>query len=297
MIGVTVVSCTKDFIEKDLSKKNITVLAPPNGFTTTTNTLIYWWNEVDGADEYQLQIVRPSFSFIQQLMLDTTVTGTKFSFTLPPGAYQWRVKALNGSSSTPFTLLGLTIDSTANISSQVIVLQSPAASCVTNTTAHTFRWDTLYNASDYRFQVINLQNSNTVTDVTLQTDSFQYTLAEGQYKWQVRGQNATSNTLYSSRNITIDLTPPVVSTLLLPVHKDTVTSPDTLTWSRDISALGDSLFIYPDSLFSAPVIKLYSTATSYIFSSSAGDYFWRLKSRDQAGNWSSWSTLRKFWIQ
>ncbi len=290
-------ACTKDFIEKDLSKKHITVLAPPNGYSTTTNSITFWWEETEGANEYNIQIVKPSFSWVQLLVCDTMVEGTKFTYTLVPGTYQWRIRCLNGSSDGPFTTLDLTVDSTANISGQTLVLKSPAANYFTKTVTNTFKWDTLYNAADYRFQVINLQNSATVTDITTQADSFSYTLAEGQYKWQVRGQNATSNTLYSSRNITIDLTPPTVSTLLLPTHKDTVSSPDTLTWSRNSSAMADSLFIYPDSLISSPQVQIYTLNTSYIFSSGNGDYFWRLKSRDQAGNWSSWSTLRKFWIQ
>lgn len=295
--GVILYSCTKDVIEPDLSKETITLLAPANGYETTILTHLFWWEEVKDAEKYNLQIVSTGFSAIQDLLLDTNLTNNKFTFTLPPGLFEWRVKAFNSSSESAYSVFSLVIDSTADLSGQTIVLLSPANNLLTRTMLQTFKWDTLYNAEEYRFQVIN-SSSQTIIDVILIKDSTTFALNEGTYTWQVRAQNATSNSLYSSRTITVDTTAPAVSVQTFPANNDTITGTDSLAWARASSAIGDSLFIYPDSLVSSPLYKGYSTDVDYTFSGTINqDYFWRLRSVDAAGNWSTKGTLRKFWVK
>ena len=87
IISAMLVSC-QDLVEINLAKKSITVLAPANNTTSPSFTQTFWWNEVKGANSYNLQIVKPSFNSIQQLNLDTTITTSQFVFTLLPGTYQ-----------------------------------------------------------------------------------------------------------------------------------------------------------------------------------------------------------------
>ena len=47
-LGLT--SCS-DLIEEDLEDENITLLSPPINQSTTTSTITFWWEELDGADE------------------------------------------------------------------------------------------------------------------------------------------------------------------------------------------------------------------------------------------------------
>src|SRR6185369_6148207 len=82
-----------DFIEKDISKKNVMILSPPDGYVTNSLTQTFWWQEIDGAEQYNLQVVRPNFSSVQQLVLDTTTSGNKFNYSFLPGIYQWRIRA------------------------------------------------------------------------------------------------------------------------------------------------------------------------------------------------------------
>src|SRR5690349_16647268 len=91
--GAILNSCTRDIIEPDLSKETVTLLAPANGYETTMLTNLFWWDAVKNAEKYNLQIVTTGFSSIQRLMLDTNLTANKFQFTLPPGIFEWRVKA------------------------------------------------------------------------------------------------------------------------------------------------------------------------------------------------------------
>jgi len=296
-----VFSCTKDIIETDLKNKIVTLDAPADKYSTTTQTQLFWWEPVDGALKYNLQIVEPSFSFVQQLMLDTNVAATKYSFTLPSGTYQWRVRAFNGSSNTAYTVRTITIDSISSLANQTIVLASPANNSFFNTYTQTFRWQKLQNTTDYEFQIINQTNSSNVISITQTDTSYSYTfLAEGQYTWQVRGQNVTSNTLYSSNTITIDVTPPVVSTPSSPANATTVVNPVDLKWYRDASSIGDSLFIATDSTFKTPIYYSgYFIVLTYNFTAgtSGQNYYWRLRSKDAAGNLSAYSSFWRFTVQ
>lgn len=291
-------ACTRDFVERDLAGASVTVLAPPDNYITSSNVVNFWWEETEGAISYRLQIVDSGFAYVTGLRLDTTVESEQFNYSLPPGHYQWRLRAENGSSQTSWSQpRSLRVDTTSNISTQSIILLSPSNNNFSNMLTQSFRWSPLGSANEYRFQVLNSQ-SQVIEDQIITQDSISFTFSPGTYTWRVRGQNSISNTAYSSRIITIDVSAPSAPALLLPTHGDTVANPAALSWTRDASATGDSLFVYPDSLISAPVYSSYLTATSYSYSGTSGNtYFWRLKSRDQAGNWSQWSVVRKFKIQ
>lgn len=292
-------SCTSEFIAPNITKATMVLNSPPNNFKTKDGSIVFWWNELKGAEHYHLQVVDSNFSYIRRIILDSNVTGTKFSYTLSPGNYQWRMWAVNNSGNSLYTSArNLSIDTTSNLANLTLNLVSPSDNYVTNQTAISFKWAKLSAADDYRFQLINTSTSGTITDVVLQTDSFNYNLPQGQYKWQVRAQNTTSNSAYAFRNITIDLTAPPLPTFTAPANSASVTNPVTLAWGRDASAMADSLYIYPDSLVSAPTYSNYTTSTSYDFTGlSNHTYFWRLKSKDNAGNWTIFTATRKFYVQ
>jgi len=96
----------------------------------------------------------------------------------------------------------------------------------------------------------------------------------------------------------IDLTAPDAPVLSDPMNGDSLSLPSLLTWNNDETANVDSLFVYPDSLISAPVVQLPLSVSSFTFNNQPGNqfYFWRVKSIDQAGNESSFSALRKFYV-
>lgn len=294
-------SC-EDFFEANLEKESIHILAPANGQETNISTITFWWNEVEGAEGYNLQIVSPTFSNITQLVLDTNITKNKFTCSLLPGTYQWKVNAYNNSSETDYMTYSLTIDSTADLTQQTILLTLPSNYDTTNQTLFAFMWDTLYNADDYRFEIWtpNFSGSNVVS-VTLETGSFNYTLEEGAYEWGVRGQNSSTNTQYSKRTLYVDITNPNTPILLTPASNATLN--DTVidfSWSHGTvtgSSIKDSLFIYTDSLMVNIKLQKYLNATTFSDSLGLGSYFWRVRSIDAAGNYSNYGLLRKFNIQ
>ena len=298
LTGILLLSFTacQDLVEINLAKKNIVVLAPSDNTVSPNYIQTFWWEEVKGANSYNLQIVKPSFNSIQQLNLDTTITTTQFSHSLLPGIYQWRVRALNGSSNTEYAVYNLTIDSTLDLSNQWVILTSPGDNDSSSTASHTFSWQTLNNTDSYLFQVII--SGLPIHTQTLTNTNASYTFTDdGTYQWRVLAQNgnSTSSPVTSTRNITIDRTAPGTPQLLSPYANDTASNPVNLTWTRDASATKDSVYVYADTNLTTLVTSELTTSTNFNFNGTTGqDYFWRVRSLDAVGNKSAYSARRKF---
>lgn len=294
LVSTMLLSACSDLIEVDLSHERVYIVAPANNTVSSAYSQQFIWEEVDGAESYQIQFVKPSFDAIQQYILDTTTTAFKVTTTLSPGFYQWRVRALNGSSETPFSICNLTIDSTLDLSGQLPVLISPADNYFTTSMSQTFTWQTMPNANNYIFQVLSGGSIIHTQSTTLLNSSYSFA-AEGNYQWRVFAQNATSGSGYSTRDVTIDQTSPSVPVILLPAQGDTVSNPVLLTWNSDVGVVGDSIYVYADTNLTILTNDDYSTTESYLFNGSAGqDYFWRVRSRDAAGNWGAYTVRKKF---
>lgn len=301
LILMLIMSGCEDVIEPNISTERVVLLSPPDSLVSTLVLQTFWWEEVEGADYYTLQIVSPAFTNIIQLITDTTLYSTKFNYSLLPGTYEWRVKAVNFGYETSFTVHRLTIDSTPDISHQTIRLIAPPTFDTTNQTVLFFDWERLYNADNYNFQLwyqdVPLISENRIWDsVTKALDE-----GDGPYSWRVRGQNATSNTPYSSRSVFLDTEAPGTPQLVAPVANAKL--PDTLItfmWNRPSnsgSSVRDSMVVATDSLFIQPVIAVFLPFNSYQDSLGPGTFFWRVRSIDKAGNKSDYSTTRKLIIR
>lgn len=291
-------SACEEFIEPDLTKKTVSIIAPSDNSSSSNYTPIFWWNDVKGASNYQLQIVKPNFTNIQQLVLDTTISINKFSYTLSPGTYQWRVRALNGSSATPFVTYSLSIDSTLDLAGQTLILFSPTNNYYSNSFTQTFTWTVLSNASNYIFQVFTAAGAAVDVPQSITSNTATHTfLADGTYKWRVFAQNSTSNSPYSERTIIIDTSNPLAPTLTHPIANDTSSNPVSLNWTSDTGVVLDSFFVYSDSALSVLLTSDTTSVHTATYSGSVGqDYFWRVRSKDAAGNWSTYAAKRKFII-
>ncbi len=290
---ILLVSC-EDFIEADLSKKQMTVLSPADNSVSPGFTQTFWWEDLKGADQYQIQIVKPSFAAIQEFIADTTVSASRLALTLSPGTYQWRIRAKNGSSATGFITRTLTIDSTLNLSGQTLILSAPANNFYSNHFLNTFTWQTLPNAESYILQI--LESGSVIQTQTLTSISSSYTFGnEGAYQWRVFAQNSNSNSAYSIRSITIDTTRPGIPLVLFPLT-DTVTSASIpLGWSISESGCNSHVQISHDSTFASVIKDTLTAAASYtIFSPLTGQYYyWRVKAVDAALNESAYCIKRK----
>lgn len=300
----TLFSSCDDLIEKDISKKELILIAPGDNLRTSVATQTFWWEEVDGARTYNLQIVSPSFESVEIVLADTILSKNKFVINLFPGKFEWRLKAQNGSYESAFVVRSLEIDSTFDLKAQKIILSSPSDDSYLNYASVLFRWQKLYNADTYSMEIHNSDWSGSLafslSSIINDTLSVR-NLKDGIYSWGIKAWNKNSATEFSTRKITIDKTAPGIPSLLTPLNKANFQQlPVNLTWSRISdtgSPLSDSLIVSSDSLF-APgktVVAKSLTDTRYGNAvSDTGTYFWKVKTIDAAQNQSQFSTMRRF---
>lgn len=297
-------ACKKDFIVENIDNKTMTVNAPANNLITTLNLITFWWEPVDGAEKYNLQIVKPAFGKVAQVIADTNVTNTKFNFSLQPGMYQWRIKATNAGHATAFQTFNLRIDSTTNLAAQFVNMLSPASGNVTGNKVVTFNWSSLIAASKYRLQI----NNGSVKDSVLTGTSLTYILpaaanATTAYTWNVKAINSTSESQFNATayTFTVDLKPPTSPGLTRPMHGISVTDTAMLVWYRNGTDVQyDSIYVADDSTFAnvrqyiADQPKVQLSDLQLNPNAPGIFYWWRIRSFDAVGNRSSFSGKLKF---
>jgi hypothetical protein len=305
-ISIILVACEKDVFVKDISGKTVNVLAPADGAHTPNNSMIFWWEEMDGAERYNIQIVSPSFAAVQQLHVDTNVTGNKFTVILQPGTYQWRIKGVNNGGSSSYVTRTLVVDTTSNLAYLTVALTTPLHLQDTSASSITMSWAALSAATSYNVIILN-SSGGTLKDTNLTATAFTYSFAQdGTYTWRVRAENSFSVSQYSVRTLIIDRAAPAAPVLVYPADNAFINLSDSVSWSRQGDAIYDSLFIASDTNFNAASTlnrKIRETTSNTYYSIDALNgfisgqtYYWKLKSVDGAGNISVFTARRKFHV-
>ena len=293
-------SCN-DLVDRNLSSERLEIESPSDNFVTSNYVVFFLWQKVADNAAYRIQIVEPSFSNIQQFVVDTIVTGTKFSFSLLPGSYQWRIRTENGSSTSAYISRNIKVDSNSNLTSQTFIVNTPKSNYFTNNTIVNFGWSAFPFASVYEYVITDTFN-NLVHDKKTVSLGLSDTLSEGFYWWKVRAIDSTNgtSTLFSIPNhLCIDTSPPIVASPQSPANNSVDTGVITFRWNHASDVVSDSLIISNDSLFSSIVFTSVingemSFAASFLVPNQ--NYFWRLRSKDLAGNWSIYSMRYKFYL-
>lgn len=96
-------------IEEDISAMKVEVLTPDNDQSVNGTDILFWWDYLAGADDYELQIVKPGFDIIEKLAADTIMVSNKFNISLEAGSYTWRIRACNSAYCTDFIYRNLTV--------------------------------------------------------------------------------------------------------------------------------------------------------------------------------------------
>jgi len=99
--------------EDDLSEDSITINMPVDGTVTLDQSQLFWWEMLDGALGYNLQIVQGTFENPSHLVVDTSAASDKILFDLLPGQYEWRINGWNNYSETEYMYQMLTIEDSA----------------------------------------------------------------------------------------------------------------------------------------------------------------------------------------
>jgi hypothetical protein len=71
-----------DIFEKDIESRELILLSPADSVRTEVSTTTFWWEPVNGATSYELQVASPNFITIIKPVLDTLVGNNKFTFSL-----------------------------------------------------------------------------------------------------------------------------------------------------------------------------------------------------------------------
>jgi hypothetical protein len=303
-VATKLFSSCEDIIERDIANKELIVIAPGDSLRTSIATQTFWWEELEGARTYNLQIVSPSFESVEVVLADTVVTKNKFVINLFPGKFEWRLKAQNGSYESAFVTRSLEIDSTRDLKALKVSLTSPADESYFNSSSVFFKWQKIYNADTYSMEIHNSDWNGsvayTLSSISHDTNTVK-NLKDGAYIWGIKAWNTNSATDFSTSKITIDLVAPATPVLLTPLDKANIQQPPVnLTWSRTSdtgSPLSDSLIISKDSLFRSDKIiirELLSETKLDNAVSDTGTFFWKVKTVDAAHNEGGFALMRRF---
>ena len=301
-----VISCQKLF-DSDISGQTVVLKSPIDSLYSENYLQTFWWEEVEGAETYNLQIVSPRFDSVIRLVLDTNLSTNQFTYTLYPNNFQWRVKGYNSSYETLYTTASFTIDSTDLPTTPELI--GSTGNGITNEDTITFEWNNANFADSYRITIRNM-NTGTLhgsvswpsTSITIPDALHSITaIPEGKFTWTVKSSNANGDSEEASPlEILVDRTNPADPIPQLPKQMDTI-GDFYLQWYREIDSgtdKFDSILIYKDSLKFQLIRDLTRDTTNYT-ELGLGDnwYHYQVKTMDKAGNESNWSERRMFYYQ
>tara|TARA_R110002124_G_scaffold17532_3_gene73527 strand:- start:412445 stop:413356 length:912 start_codon:yes stop_codon:yes gene_type:complete len=297
---IVTVGCEEVLYQTDISSQQVTLLAPTDGTNLEFTSVSFNWNSVDDATSYRFQVASPSFANANQILEDILIDSlTQHTLQLNENAYQWRVKALNSGYETQYSMASFAVVSNDNFSDNIVSLIAPDNNVITNQTTFILSWDAIIGATNYRVQIIDNSDQSVIEEVSVTQSQYEFTFPEGDFTWGVRAEKDSEFTLYNTRNILVDTTPPNIPTLVSPADGATLNSGEvTFTWNRELisgSIEFDSIYIYQDQNLNTLAQKQ-QVSESYSTTLSNDVYYWFMKAFDEASNESGQSEVFSFTI-
>lgn len=174
-------------------------------------------------------------------------------------------------------------------------LLSPLQNHITTDSTPSFSWSEVTDASQYDIQF----GTNSTFNPEISSDTVPgqaYTvgsaLDDGKYYWRVRARNDLDEPgdWSTPRYFVIDTTPPVAPDAKFPLNGATVRSLPMFRWTAVSGAVMYEFEIDDNPDFLTP---LFSTEQRIphrrVPGGLRGVYYWRVRARDTAGNWSAWA--------
>jgi len=291
-------SCDEILLEDDISDEVVKLIAPSNDAQFFSTGITFTWEPIENGTNYRIQIAKPDFDNPIQIIADNVTDTTSFTTQLNVGKYQWRVQAVNSGYKTVYSTRSFTVVSNEDFQSNSITLSSPTNNLVTKTATQNLVWQPVIGATGYHFQIIDAASNTMTFEEDVANTSYNYTFTEGSYQWKIRATNGDQNTLYASRNILVDVTPPNTPILTLPADVTNTSDSDiTFQWARAAIAGSletDTIYIYSEKELINLIYSNIETSPYITSSLTAGTYFWYVKSTDAAGNTSQQSAVFSF---
>lgn len=307
LLSVLCISCD-DILEDDITNGLIQPIFPIEGSVIESNVVNFQWNTLDGADEYRVQVYEGN----QLKVYDTLVNKTNLQLPLSEGQYHWRVRGENSAYQSTYSFsLAFSINESIDLTNQQVLLSSPVNNFITNQNNIVLAWNDLNAADYYKMEIVNNTNGGTIVyqqnNILLNSIQLNGTIItqDASYTWKVKGVNTSSETVFSSRNFSIDTTIPNQPQNSLPANNSIQIINQNINFSWTIptdSGVIQSeisyVFEVASDLNFSNIIQTSNLASNTFQQSfsSVGDFYWRVRAKDFAGNVGSNSSIFKFTI-
>lgn len=311
LLVVTGSSCEK-IIAKDITNVTPILITPSLEDTLDTNPIHFKWEEVEGAENYRLEVVSPSFGSVHSFDVDSMITGTDFFIDLDSNEYEVRLTALNAgytSVTTPARKFWLTSNSTSGTGG--LVLTTPLNGAYVNDLFDgQFAWTTGSPVTSCEFSLrkgssfaagVEIEN---LTNISSSLITYQGSLEEGEYHWGVIAHYTSGeSTPYVVQNFFVDTVLPPLATLISPANIGIENQGSvTFTWSlgNDTggvqSPVSAVIEVANDVGFTDIIESDSVTGTTHDFTLTIGTYYWRVKTIDEAGNETTYTSPNQFTV-
>lgn len=298
----------EDILEEDISDDIVFTIYPTEDLIIESNVVNFQWNTLEGADDYRLQI----FNTSQVILVDTLISQTQIILPLNEGNYQWRVRGENSAYQSTYSLpVSFLVNESEDLTSQQVILSSPANNFITNSNNFTLSWNSLSAADYYNLQLINNTLGGTIVfqqnNILANTLTLNSTILsqDGNYTWKIKGVNGVSETVFSSRDFSLDTTLPNQPVNGLPANNSIQTINQNINFNWSIAAdsgviqssISYRIEISNDINFTT-ILQASNISTNSFqqLFNSTGDYYWRVRAVDAAGNNGPFSNAFKFTI-
>jgi hypothetical protein len=314
ILPLLAISGCKDVISKNISKSTPISIIPYNNDTVAVNPVHFKWEEMDGATEYRLAIVRPSFDKIEEYVLDSTIYATSFYMALDSNQYEYRLTAMNsGYTSLSTSPIRFWVGTNADLSNGTVVLSKPTNNAYKDETfSKNFSWNALNSVSSYEFSLRKgsdfgsgtiLHNQNQISTLNITVPS-SVTMDEGIYFWGVKAYLTNGKeTLFSTFQLSIDTVKPNIPLLISPQDNAFLTAGSTnFSWNNGTdpgivhAPVYSLLEISSDQNFTSIIESANIVGTDTSITIATGSFYWRVTNTDEAGNTNTPSSSNFFTV-
>ncbi|MDI6884390.1 MAG: alpha-amylase family glycosyl hydrolase [Hadesarchaea archaeon] len=284
------------------------IISPAVSAQLDNQSATFKWSYIKGLT-YEIQIDdEPSFSSPLHEMKD--LTRGSYSFTFPSrGEFYWRVRAVSGDRWGAWSSVGHLVIITG---SAAPTLSSPANNAQLESRRVTFTWigesGLIYSIeidNESSFSPPRVHENPTVVE-----NSYSHTFAaDGTYYWRVQARDNAGNlsdwsSVWSLRILpTEDKTAPPTPLLLFPENNSTLaTRTPTFRWTAviDPSGVTYELILDDEPSFIEPHVYRKTDIPDNQHKSenllADGTYYWRIRAKDGAGNYGTWTEKFKLRI-
>lgn len=314
VLGLGLQSC-KEIIATNISETVPVMILPQVNDTVNNNPVHFKWEEIEGATKYHLQIVSTSFSNIQNYAVDSMVTSESIFISLDSNEYELMLTAINeGYTSHTLGPVKFWVGVQPSETSGFVTLISPADGAYFNEDyaedpdfQSEFDWSPLTGADSYEFSLrrgpsyASGEVVETLPGIETTTHDVNEILIQGEYYWGVRA-NLTSGeeTAIALRKFYIDTVNPGTPTLVSP-SSSVQTGSVVFTWTNPTdtgspkSPVHSTVEVAEDINFTLNLESADFTGTTGTMTlEGIGQRYWRVINWDEAGNFSSYSTVGEF---